>query len=74
MPILTFVILAASALIDVLLYQIVGNALVCYRCEAHYRFLPGLEQYAPFDLEIHERYRQEAARLKDSEIEKISSE
>jgi hypothetical protein len=45
------------------LYQLVGFALVCYRCHAHYRGVRGLDSHAPFRLETHERYRQQAARL-----------
>lgn len=56
-------ILFATALLDVVLYWVVGQALVCYRCGAHYRGLAGLTSHAPFNLETHERYRQEAARL-----------
>jgi hypothetical protein len=60
---LTFGLLFACAAIDFILYYIVGQALVCYRCHTHYRMLPGLGGHVPFNLETHERYRQEAARL-----------
>jgi hypothetical protein len=60
---LTFAVLVATALADVVLYRLVGDALVCYRCGAQYRRLPGIEQRAGFDLATHERYRQQAARL-----------
>lgn len=59
----TFAILFATALIDVVLYLWVGNMLQCYRCQAEYRGVPGLEEHEPFSLETHERYRQQAARL-----------
>ena len=65
-PILTFAILFATALIDVVLYFVVPNALMCYRCGAQYRGVPGIEFHGGFDLETHERYRQQAARLKGS--------
>jgi hypothetical protein len=55
--------LFATALLDVVLYFFVPQALVCYRCEAHYRQVAGLESHSPFSLETHERYRQLAARL-----------
>ena len=58
----TFGILFFTALIDVLLYLIMGNVLECYRCHAQYRGLSALTGHAGFDLEIHERYRQQAAR------------
>ncbi len=66
MPILTFGILFATALVDVILYAVVPNALMCYRCGAQYRAVPGIDDYEAFNLETHERYRQQAARLKQS--------
>ena len=59
----TYAILFASALLDIVLYFCVGNVLQCYRCEAQYRGIDGLDAYTPFSLETHERFRQEAARL-----------
>lgn len=66
MPILTFGILFATALVDVVLYAVVPNALMCYRCGAQYRAVPGIDEYESFNLETHERYRQQAARIKQS--------
>lgn len=60
---ITFAILMATALVDVVLYMIVPNALMCYRCHAQYRMVDGLEKHGAFNLETHERYRQQAARL-----------
>lgn len=59
----SFAILFGTALIDVALYLIMGNVLECYRCHAQYRGLASLEGHEAFNLEIHERYRQQAARL-----------
>ena len=59
---LTFGILFITAAIDVLLYLLVRDAIVCYRCGAHYRGYDDDDSHTPFNLEIHERYRQEAAR------------
>ena len=59
---LTFGILFITAAIDVLLYLLVRDAIVCYRCGAHYRGFDDDEAHAEFNLEVHERYRQEAAR------------
>ena len=59
----TFAILFASALIDVLLFAVVGDALMCYRCGAQYRGAAEIESHGAFDLEKHEKYRQLAARL-----------
>mgnify|MGYP006969467032 CR=1 FL=1 len=59
----TFAVLFATAGIDVLLYLFMGNALQCYRCHAHYSGVDDIESHAAFDLEIHERHRQEKIRL-----------
>ena len=59
---LTFGILFITAAIDVLLYLLVRDAIVCYRCGAHYRGFDDDESHTEFNLEVHERYRQEAAR------------
>lgn len=60
---LTFGILFATALVDVVLYALVGESLTCYRCHAEYRGLERMHDHRGFDLETHERYRQQAARL-----------
>ena len=65
----TFAVLFATAAIDVLLYLFMGNALQCYRCQAHYSGVEGLDQHSPFDLEVHERHRQEKIRLKQTGAE-----
>lgn len=65
--ILTFAILFASGFVDLLLYVIVPNALMCYRCGAIYRGAPNQEQHTGFDLETHERYRQQKIRLAAAE-------
>jgi len=59
----TFGILFATALIDVLLYSLVGDALMCYRCHSQYRSVADMETHGHFDLEIHEKYRQLEARI-----------
>ena len=60
---LTFAILFATALVDVVLYLIVPDALMCYRCGAQYRMAEGMARHGAFNLETHERYRQQAARM-----------
>lgn len=62
----TFAILFATAAVDFVLYFFTGNALQCYRCQAEYRGVAGLEKHEPFSLETHERYRQQAARLAEA--------
>jgi DNA-directed RNA polymerase subunit RPC12/RpoP len=59
----TFGILFATALIDVILYMMVGDALMCYRCQAQYRGVEEMDCHGQFDLETHEKYRQLAARM-----------
>jgi hypothetical protein len=70
MKTLTWVILIGSALFDGLLYLWVGNVVVCYRCNAHYRRLPPHAEYKPFELGIAERYRQERLRREQLQAEK----
>jgi hypothetical protein len=62
-PVWTWVILIGSALFDGLLYLWVGDVLVCYRCQAHYRGLQSGDAHHPFEITIGERYRQERIRL-----------
>jgi ribosomal protein S27E len=61
----TFAILFATALVDLILYLVMGESLTCYRCGAQYRGSQEIERHGGFDLETHERYRQAAARLKN---------
>jgi hypothetical protein len=66
--VLTWGILLGSATFDGLLYLWVKDVIVCYRCGAeHRRVEPGAE-HRPFELTIHERYRQE--RLRQEQIQK----
>ena len=58
----TFGILFSTALVDVVLYTLMGNVLTCYRCQAEYREVEGLDRHEAFNLETYERYRQQAAR------------
>lgn len=63
----TFGILFATALADVLLYSLVGDALMCYRCDAQYRGVAQMESHGHFDLETHEKFRQLAARMESNQ-------
>ena len=67
---LTFVVLFATAMVDFVLYLIVGESVVCYRCHAEYRQIPTTAAYQPFSLDTHERYRQQAARLASAGAER----
>jgi hypothetical protein len=62
----TFAILFVTALVDLLLYIVMGESLTCYRCSAQYRGFEEIERHGGFNLETHERYRQMAARLKNT--------
>ena len=66
MPRWTYGTLFLAAFVDLLLYVFVGNQLQCYRCQAQYRGVPGLGNHEPFDLETHEKYRQQTARLAEA--------
>ncbi len=61
-------ILIGSALFDGFLYLYVGDAIVCYRCGAHYRGVPAAAEHKPYELIVAERYRQE--RLRREELKK----
>ena len=59
---LTWTILIGSAAFDGLLYLYVKDVIVCYRCNAEYRGVPAGDAHRPFELAVHERYRQERMR------------
>jgi len=67
----TFGILFATALVDVLLYALVPNALMCYRCGAMYRGVEHMDEHGSFNLETHERHRQQKIRL--AEVQKVAT-
>ncbi|NDC53257.1 MAG: hypothetical protein EBZ74_02955 [Planctomycetia bacterium] len=62
--VLTFAILFGTALVDVVLYVLMPECLSCYRCGARYRGAGVGGTFAGFDLETHEKHRQQAARLR----------
>jgi hypothetical protein len=65
---LTWAILLGTAAFDGLLYLLVKDVVVCYRCNAHYRGVTAGPEHKPFELTIHERYRQE--RIRREQLEK----
>jgi hypothetical protein len=65
--VLTWAILLGSAAFDGLLYLWVGDVIVCYRCGALHRGVANGPDHQPFELTIHERYRQE--RLRREQLE-----
>lgn len=62
----TFGILFTTALADLALFALVGDALMCYRCGAQYRGVAEMDAHGEFNLETHEKYRQLAARMTSS--------
>jgi hypothetical protein len=54
--------LIGSAFIDGVMYLMVGDVIVCYRCESHYRGFTSTAAHLPFEITIGERYRQEKIR------------
>lgn len=61
-PAWAWTILLGSAALDLGLYLIVGDVIVCYRCQARHTGVPSRNTYAPFELAIAEKYRQERLR------------
>jgi uncharacterized protein (DUF983 family) len=62
-----WVVLIGSALVDGALYLAVKDVVVCYNCDTEHRGMRRAAN-APFELTIHERYRQQKLRqqqLKD---------
>jgi hypothetical protein len=67
MPVITYLILLMSALLDMLLFYRVPNVTICYRCLSQVRGAGSDAggRYQPFDLAIGERYRQERLRIEE---------
>lgn len=49
--------LVVAVLIDLYLYRHVGDVVVCYSCEAHFRGLPKIKEYPDFSLLKYDKYR-----------------
>jgi hypothetical protein len=64
MPIPAYIVLLASALLDMVLYYHVPDVTICYRCHGQYRGKGAKPEgrFRAFDLAIGERYRQERLR------------
>ena len=61
-------ILMLFALLDLALYSLMKDVLVCYRCQARHRLEGPTDGYERFDHERAERYRQEALRRDPSDL------
>ncbi len=64
-PVPALLVLLATAALDLVLFYLVPDVTICYRCLSQCRGVgsnpPG--RFAPFDLAIGERYRQERLRV-----------
>lgn len=65
-PAIAIGILMIAGLIDMALYAMMGDMLVCYRCGARHRKTLIQEQHPKFDLETAERYRQQDLRQRNA--------
>ena len=63
-------VLLLFALVDGVLYTLMRDVLVCYRCGSRHRHTPLDGRHERFNLETHERYRQEAIRLEEAASKK----
>lgn len=61
-PLVALGILMAFALADMVLFAVMGDVLVCYRCGARHR-VANVEAHEGYSHELGERYRQERLRL-----------
>ncbi len=67
MPIAALLVLLATAALDLILYYLVPDVTICYRCLSQFRG-PGSNpdgKLLPFDLAIGERFRQERLRVEE---------
>ena len=67
LPIAAFAVLLVTAALDVVLFYLVPDVTICYRCLGQHRG-PGTNpdrRIAPFDLAVGERYRQERIRVEE---------
>ena len=58
-----YAILFGVFFIDAALFLLLPNSLVCYRCGSVYRGAGDLKRHGAFELETHEKHRQQAARM-----------
>jgi hypothetical protein len=69
-PLLALGLLMGFALADMVLFLVMPDVLVCYRCKTRHRAAGRSDEHAAFDHGLGERYRQEALRLKDAQAVK----
>lgn len=61
-PIVAIAVLMGFAVLDLILFAVMPDMLVCYRCRARHRRSDPSEEHPGFDLETAERYRQQSLR------------
>ena len=66
-PVWALGILLVFAAIDMVLYAVMNDVLVCYRCSARHRKANIHDDHPRFNLELNERYRQEEIRLAEAQ-------
>ena len=66
-PMAAIGLLMAFALVDMILFLIMKDVLVCYRCRARHRGTNPDVEHPSFDHETAERYRQEQLRLEEAD-------
>jgi hypothetical protein len=71
---LVWAIMLGSLAFDFILYSLVKDVVVCYRCDAHYRGVASRAAFPPHDQGIAERYRQEKIRLEQLQTPKKSTD
>ena len=62
LPWATWAILIGTAVFDGALFLMVGDAIVCYRCQAHHKGFTAATRHQPFEITVGERYRQQRLR------------
>jgi hypothetical protein len=67
LPIWAFAVLLSTAGLDLVLYYLVSNVTICYRCLSQFRGSGSnpKARFVPFDLAVGERYRQERLRIEE---------
>ena len=51
------VVLVVAAVVDAIIYLMVGKVTVCYRCRAEFRDVPINSEHEGFELAVAEKYR-----------------
>jgi transcription elongation factor Elf1 len=76
LPIAAYAVLLATAALDLVLYYLVPDVTICYRCLCQHRGAGSNpdDRFAPFDLAIGERYRQERLRVEEHRARQESAE